>query len=153
MLWTVVRLAPVRGIFQARILEWVAISSSRGTFWPRDGTCISCVYCIGRWIPYHCTTWEPSTSFLLINWSQGAAIFFALSQFCVLRNFAVHSKVYSRSANISCIHLLHDMLWCQKISCHNLVELKSAQERPSWIDFPMIKYESKPGLSVSTGFI
>ena len=26
----------VHGIFQARILEWVAISSSRGSSWPRD---------------------------------------------------------------------------------------------------------------------
>ena len=27
------------GIFQARrILEWVAVSSSRGSFWPRDGS-------------------------------------------------------------------------------------------------------------------
>ena len=28
-------------IFQARILEWVAISSSRGSSWPRDQTCVS----------------------------------------------------------------------------------------------------------------
>ena len=28
----------VRGISQARILEWVAISSSRRSSWPRDGT-------------------------------------------------------------------------------------------------------------------
>ena len=28
----------VHGIFLVRILEWVAISSSRGTFWPRDRT-------------------------------------------------------------------------------------------------------------------
>ena len=33
----------VHGIFQARILEWVAISSSRGSSWPRDGTQISCI--------------------------------------------------------------------------------------------------------------
>ena len=26
----------VHGIFQARVLEWVAISFSRGSFWPRD---------------------------------------------------------------------------------------------------------------------
>ena len=26
----------IHGIFQARVLEWVAISSSRGLFWPRD---------------------------------------------------------------------------------------------------------------------
>ena len=32
----------VHGIFQARILEWVAISSSRGSSPPRDGMCISC---------------------------------------------------------------------------------------------------------------
>ena len=30
------------GIFQARILEWVAISSSRGSPQPRDQTCVSC---------------------------------------------------------------------------------------------------------------
>ena len=31
----------VHGIFQARILEWVAISSSRGSSWPRDRTRVS----------------------------------------------------------------------------------------------------------------
>ena len=36
----------VHGIFQARIPEWVAISSSRGSSWPRDGTCDSFVSCI-----------------------------------------------------------------------------------------------------------
>ena len=38
--------SPVHGISQARILEWVAISSSRGSSWPRDWTNISCVSCI-----------------------------------------------------------------------------------------------------------
>ena len=36
------------GIFQARILEWVAISSFRGSSRPRDQTHISRVSCIGR---------------------------------------------------------------------------------------------------------
>ena len=36
---------PVHGLFQARILEWVAISSFRGSSWPRDQTHISCVSC------------------------------------------------------------------------------------------------------------
>ena len=35
----------VHGIFQARILEWVAISFSRGSSWPRDWAHISCVSC------------------------------------------------------------------------------------------------------------
>ena len=31
------------GISQVRILEWVAISFSRVSSWPRDHTCISCI--------------------------------------------------------------------------------------------------------------
>ena len=31
------------GIFQARVLEWVAISFSRGFSWPRDRTQVSCI--------------------------------------------------------------------------------------------------------------
>ena len=34
----------VHGILQARILEWVAISSSRGSSWLRDWTCVSYIY-------------------------------------------------------------------------------------------------------------
>ena len=33
----------VHGILQSRILEWVAMPSSRGSSWPRDRTCISCL--------------------------------------------------------------------------------------------------------------
>ena len=46
----------VHGIFQARILEWVAISSSRGSCQPQ--MCVSCISCIGRWILYHWATRE-----------------------------------------------------------------------------------------------
>ena len=45
----------IHGIFQSRILEWVAISSSRGSSRPRDWTCVSCT---GRWILYHWATGE-----------------------------------------------------------------------------------------------
>ena len=48
----------VHGICQARILEWVAISFSRGSSWPRNRTRVSCISCIGRRILYYCTTCE-----------------------------------------------------------------------------------------------
>jgi len=35
----------VPGIVQARILEWVAISFSRGSSWSRDRTCVSYAHC------------------------------------------------------------------------------------------------------------
>ena len=58
----------VHRIFQARILKWVAISSSRGSSQPRDRICISFVSCIEvgyiciyilepraiRWIQFNC---------------------------------------------------------------------------------------------------
>ena len=43
----------VHGILQARIQEWLATPSSRGSSWLRDGTCISYISCIGRWVLYH----------------------------------------------------------------------------------------------------
>ena len=48
----------VHGISQARILQWVAMPSSRGSSWPRDWTCVSSVSCTGRWILYQHATWE-----------------------------------------------------------------------------------------------
>ena len=41
----------VRGILQARILEWASMPSSRGSSQPRDRTCISCGSCIGFFYP------------------------------------------------------------------------------------------------------
>ena len=43
----------VHGIFQARIQQWVAIFSSRGSPWPRDWTHVSCIFCILRIPPSH----------------------------------------------------------------------------------------------------
>ena len=42
-LWIVAHPASLSGILQPRILEWVAIASSRGSSIPRDWTCISYV--------------------------------------------------------------------------------------------------------------
>ena len=38
----------VHEIFQARVLKWVAMPSSRGSIQPRDRTHISCVSYMGR---------------------------------------------------------------------------------------------------------
>ena len=48
----------VHEVFQARILEWVAISFCRGPSWSRNQTCISCVSCIGRRSLYLWATWK-----------------------------------------------------------------------------------------------
>ena len=43
----------IHGILQARILEWVAMVSSRGSSPPRDWTQVSYVSCIGSWVLYY----------------------------------------------------------------------------------------------------
>ena len=54
----------VHGILQVRILEWVAISFSRGSSWPRDSTWFSCI--IGRFFTVWATreakwSWKAQT--------------------------------------------------------------------------------------------
>ena len=64
----------VHGIFQARILEWVAISSSRGSSLPRDQIHISCVSCIaGRFF-----TTEPSGKFVIKTMHKACCLFRSL---------------------------------------------------------------------------
>ena len=58
------------GILQARILKWVAMSSSRGSSRPRDQTCISSVSCINRRVLYLLHPLGSSHSFL---WMTGAS--------------------------------------------------------------------------------
>ena len=45
----------VHGILQARILEWVAMPSSRGSSWHGNWTCVSHVSCTRRQVLYHYT--------------------------------------------------------------------------------------------------
>ena len=44
--------------FQARILEWVIMPSSRGSTWPRYQTHVSYVSFISRWVLYHWGTFK-----------------------------------------------------------------------------------------------
>ena len=42
-LWLWPNMLLIHGILQARIIQWVAIPFSRGSSWPRDWTCVSCI--------------------------------------------------------------------------------------------------------------
>ena len=65
--WTSPSGFSVHGILQARILEWVAISFSKGSSWPKDWTCSSWVSYTGRQIRYHCSTWEAQSNYTPIK--------------------------------------------------------------------------------------
>ena len=105
----------VHGIFQARVLEWVAISYSRGSSRPRDQTCISCVSCIGKRILYHCATREdleyytvtkkslPST-YYHICWISSPSIYEILPQAKLLCVW----KLISVTTNLKNVPKLHN---------------------------------------------
>ena len=93
----------VYGISQARILEWVDISFSRGSFWPKDWTCISC---IGRQIIYHWTTWEVGQlhmlSLLVNNSGWTSTVDWVGTDAC---GFIWENKGFEETENV------HDVLW------------------------------------------
>ena len=60
----------IHGILQARTLEQFAVPFSRGSFWPRDRTCIFYVSCFGMWVLYHWATWEALLYFIVWQFSQ-----------------------------------------------------------------------------------
>ena len=85
----------VSEISQARILEWVAISSSRASSQPRDRTCVSCISCLSRQIRYHCAIWKAHSSFILWVINQhdfilllksGACLWHSSAAVCVTMN-------------------------------------------------------------------
>ena len=95
----------IHGIFQARILEWVAISSCMGSSWPREQTCVSCVSCVGRWILYHCTTW-------LALFSSGCIQIVSNFLFIILLH-----KYFLASAFISATKIHKSMVMTAKDMC------------------------------------
>ena len=65
----------IHGIFQARILQWVAISTSRGSSWPSDQTCISCISFIVRQMLYH---WAMRETKIIMNKKTCKLVYFNL---------------------------------------------------------------------------
>ena len=89
----------VHGVLQARLLEWVAISLSRGSSRPRDWTHVSCS---GRCILYHWATRE------ILSEEQGQGIFYINTfwpqwmdaSFIRWRNLRDNNITYGGNANL-----------------------------------------------------
>ena len=69
----------VHGILQARILEWLAMPSFRGSSRPGDGTHVSCISYIGRQVLYHQRHLGSPSIFISVSTSQNWLQFCELS--------------------------------------------------------------------------
>ena len=91
--------------FQARILECVAISYSRGSSWPRDWTYIPW---IGRYILYHWATWKALLLLFIL-----LAIFFLFTDLlkkilCIVtKNFLLVFTFFFFSLSVSHLRAPH----------------------------------------------
>ena len=96
----------VHGISQARIQEWAAISSSRGSSWPRDQTHISC---IARWF----FTNEPAGK----PWVKSLMLKFTVPKWSTSPS-AWHSKAFADGPifpwefNLPCLRCTFPILFC-----------------------------------------
>ena len=74
----------VHGFLHARILEWVAISSSRGFSWHRDRMYVSYISCTGRYVLFFFFL----QFFIFKNFIFNLFIYFYTLQYCI--GFAIH---------------------------------------------------------------
>ena len=86
----------VHGIFQARVLVWVAITFSRRSYWPRDRTQVSCI--VGRHftaLPFtYNSTYFSMELDLLFSYILGVSSFVCLLLFCFRFSKEIEICVY-----------------------------------------------------------
>ena len=85
----------VHGVSRARILQWVAISFSRGSSPPREQTRVSCGSCIGRRVLYS-SAWA---QVVLSNAQMSPCLFLLRLQHLQLLSFMIF------------IHLMKKIFW------------------------------------------
>ena len=95
----------IHGILQARILEWLAMPFSRGSFCPRDWTQVSHVSCTARQIWYLTTgtTWEAhlllgtlsDIKYSIINYSHQTVYYIPWLTYFLTGNFQILTLFHS----------------------------------------------------------
>ena len=94
----------IRGISQARILHWVAVSFSRRSFWPWDQTRISYISCIAGGF----FTAKPPWRRLTMK-SLSRVWFFATPMDCSPPGSSVHGIFLGKCTRVGCHFLLQGM--------------------------------------------
>ena len=92
----------IHGIFQARVLMWIAISFSRGSSWPRDQTRVSCI--AGR----HFTIWATREA---LSMEHLDICLFLMPSNCLLNYSCISIKIAIPSGNPTPGHIDRTLIW------------------------------------------
>ena len=106
----------VHGIFQARVLEWAAISFFRGSSWPRDRMCT------GGQILYHWDIREVLQTWYLYLKDEKEAYFS-----CGSLNHKEHHNFYEQRNNVP----LKGLRWKTELNTHTVHSLHSQTPKGS----------------------
>ena len=128
----------VHGVLQARILEWAAISYSRGSSGPRDWIHVSCVFYTGHWATWLFTTEPPGKpSELTRAMSKPVSFNFTL----IILSLNPLTPVSKSQCHVSLVQLSHPVrpTVCNPMNCsmpglpvhHQFLEL--AQTHVHWV--------------------
>ena len=114
----------VHGVSQARIPEWVAISFSRESAWPRDQTHISC---IGRQILYHWATRGIWFSYITANtYIYSLSNFFPIS---VMKEYWAEFPVLCRRSLLA-VYLKYSSMYLSIPNSLTILSSHSSPEQP-----------------------
>ena len=128
----------VHGMFQARVLEWVAISFSRGSSWPRDQTLVSCI--VGSRF-YHEPPGESDTT--EIHWGLSLCFDLLFSDHLYLwfsfecpslsaRVYNCHDGSYLAWCSCAPVVMYGCESWAIKLSAEKLMLLNCGVGEDSW---------------------
>ena len=123
----------VRGIFQERLLAWVASSYSRGSSWPRDWTHISCVSCswvLYLWFRESQGTFKDGPLLGYFNCSQ-AAHFSIIGQPLIIRCLALIK-------NLLWLHTTYRIVWTPSLIV-KILSYAALSDKPRWL-LPIIYF-------------
>ena len=127
------------GILQARILEWVAMPSSRGSSWPKDPVSVSFVSWTGRWVLYTSTTWEAPilTQYptVVVCWVAQLCPTLCNPSDCSSPGFSIHGDSPANNTGVACHTLLQGIFLTLEsnqglLYCRQIVNQLSYQGSP-----------------------
>ena len=140
----------VYGISQARILEPVTISFSKGSSWIRDWTRVSCT---GRQIAYHWTTWKALLiAYVLCAVLSCSVVSDSLRPHGLLLGSSVHGDSPGKNTGVGC-HALFQRLFPTQgsnpglLRCEWFLYCLNHQKNPrilEWVAYPFSRGSSWP---------
>ena len=132
--WWPLYQAPLSRLLCPRILEWVAISSPRGSSWLSDWTPISSGSCTGRQILYHWANWKVNCR---VSLSKEACF-----QFTVAHSWISHVWFFVTPGTVG--SSVHGILQARMLEWVAIPFTRGSSQPRDWLRSPALQADSLP---------